>query len=132
MAKVGHPPKYEKPEDIDKAINEYFDDIKEREDIPLIADLAYRLGFASTQSLFDQCARKDYPEQFSAIIKRAKEKCGIILNKAALRGEVKERTACLNLSSNHGLIERKEISKPDEIKLTDEELEERIKLLSKG
>lgn len=116
----GQPPKYETPEGLAKAIDEYFEDCKILEEhnfidrghnlvkamlpkIPTITGLALFLGYASTQSLFDNADRSD---SFSAIITRAKVKCGEMLNQKALNREVDPRIARLNLSANHGMSEK--------------------------
>ena len=129
---AGHPPKYKTPEELEKAIEKYFAKIKEKNDIPLIEELAYDLGFSSRQSLYDMCHRKDKTDQFSYIINRAKLKCGQILNKMAMKGEVKERTACLNLSANYGLVEKKEVEAKVTTNISDEDLDEKIKSLTEN
>lgn len=103
---AGAPPKYKTPEELEEAIDSYFEKIEDEGDIPLIEELALELGYAGRQSLLDQ---KKRGSEFSDIIVKAKAKCGVILNKLALKGIVKERTACLNLSANHGLNEKKDI-----------------------
>ena len=60
----GRPPKFESPEDLEEAVNNYF----ENEDALSVTGLALSLGFDSRQSLYDY-AEKD---EFSYIIKRAK------------------------------------------------------------
>lgn len=90
----GKPPLYETAEELAQKIKEYFDtcvdtpvmrkqDGKEvalldskgqpvfRHVVPTTAGLAYFLGYASRQSLYDQTKRKDDPDSFSYVIKRA-------------------------------------------------------------
>jgi|14_taG_2_1085336.scaffolds.fasta_scaffold26381_2 hypothetical protein len=77
MAKVGRPLKYKTVEKLDSAIDEYFEEslkTKDKDngdrifiDPPTITGLAYHLGFASRQSMYDYEER----EEFSYSIKRA-------------------------------------------------------------
>ena len=66
--KVGRPPKYESVEQLQEAIDRYFDQF--RSDLgghPTMSGLAYFLGFSDRQSLYDYKGR----EEFSCTIKRA-------------------------------------------------------------
>lgn len=63
---AGRPPKYESPEDLQKAINDYFEDLQE--DDPTLTGLALHLGFESRQSMYDYEKR----DKFSYTIKRAR------------------------------------------------------------
>jgi hypothetical protein len=65
MAKVGRPLKFETAEEMDIAINEYFDGESSK---ITIAGLCYHLGFDSRQSFHDYMKR----EEFSYVIKRAR------------------------------------------------------------
>ena len=49
----GREPKYSDPDIMTAKIEEYFDRCYTRNDIPTVPDLAYHLGFASRQSLYD-------------------------------------------------------------------------------
>jgi len=62
----GRPSKYETPEELEKAIAEYFAGCTTR--LPTTAGLALHLGYADRQSLYDQRGRS---EEFSCAIKRA-------------------------------------------------------------
>jgi hypothetical protein len=64
MSKVGRKAKYEAPEDLELAIDAYFEEFGNG---VTISGLAYYLGFESRQSMYDY---KERPE-FSYIIKRA-------------------------------------------------------------
>ena len=87
----GRPPLYKTPEELEALIIEYFNSRKPRLKIiegeqikdskgnciyefnpPTISGLAYHLGFASRQSIYDNEKRND---QFSYIIKRARLMC---------------------------------------------------------
>lgn len=91
---IGREPKYKTAEELAQKIQEYFDtcgdfpvmrkldgkDVAQLDSkgqqvfkrvVPTTAGLAYFLGFASRQSLYDQTKRKDDPESLSYVIKRA-------------------------------------------------------------
>lgn len=70
----GRPALYKTPEEIQDKIDEYFRRIEEEQKtnsdrIPGVAELAYYLGFASRQSMYDQEKRGD---EFSYAVKRAR------------------------------------------------------------
>ena len=117
----GRPRIFESPEEMQVKIDEYFKKMKKTGDIPLVAELALEIGLSCTQSLRDYQARKE----FSFIVKGAKEKCGFILNKMALRNEVNAKIAGLNLSANHNLNEKQEIIER-KIDLTGEMTDEQL------
>ena len=74
----GRPPKFTSVEDLENAIQDYFDNLPTKQVViggvieevprPTITGLALRLGFDSRQSFYDYEQR----EQFSYIIKRAR------------------------------------------------------------
>jgi len=67
MAKEGRPLKFETPEQLEAAIQAYFDK-QTQSKLPItISGLAYNLGFLDRQSIYDYKER----EEFSCIIKRA-------------------------------------------------------------
>lgn len=63
---VGAPPKYETPEELEKAVNEYLS-VTPQQNLT-ITGLALYLGFESRQSIYDY----EEKDQFSYIVKRAK------------------------------------------------------------
>lgn len=67
---MGRPRKYDSEEELEEAIAKYFESLTDHEvpHPPTMAGLAYALGFASRQSLYD--SEKD--ERFSYTIKRAR------------------------------------------------------------
>lgn len=67
MAKEGRPLKFETADDLERAIESYFYDMKKSEGIITISGLAYHLGFVSRQSIYDYKER----EEFSYTLKRA-------------------------------------------------------------
>jgi hypothetical protein len=62
----GRPRTYQDPEDMQKAVDKYFE---ENPDKPTMCGLAIALGFVSRQSLYDY---DGYEEEFSYIIKKAR------------------------------------------------------------
>ena len=67
MAKEGRPLKFETADELDAAIQAYFDNMNESKGIITISGLAYFLGFESRQSIYDYKER----QEFSYILKRA-------------------------------------------------------------
>lgn len=65
---MARPMKYDTIEELQDAIDSYFDYIELKERKPTISGLAYELGFTSRQSIYDYANRED---EFSYIIKRA-------------------------------------------------------------
>lgn len=66
--KAGRPLKYKTPEEMQQAIDEWFESFKAAEGLyPTMSGLAYHLGFSDRQSLYDYKGR----EKFSCTIKRA-------------------------------------------------------------
>ena len=101
----GQPPKYKTPEELQQKLDEFFDYCKKEGRIPLQGEMAYFLGFASRQSLYDYEKNRRY----SYIIRRAKQKCENELNQKALLGEANPLIAKLNLATNYGYNDKKEI-----------------------
>ena len=109
---MARPRMYKSVDLMKERIDEYFS-LKwpEVEDAPppTIGGLLIHLGFSSYESLMHY---EDY-EEFSGIVKDAKNRCGTILNEGALLRKFDARIASLNLASNHGLKEKKEITGED-------------------
>ena len=103
---VGRPRKYNTPEEMQEAIDAYFEECDEQENhVPLLGEIAYKLGFASRQSLYDYLQR----EEFSYIISRIKLKCENELNQAALQGKANPAIAKLNLATNYGYSDKNQV-----------------------
>jgi len=68
---VGRPPKYATPDEMDKAVEDYFTKMLVAERPPTMAGLTLHLGFLDEQSLRDQEARKEYGAEFAWILKKA-------------------------------------------------------------
>jgi hypothetical protein len=65
---AGQPPKYKTPEELQSVIDEWFESFDGHKGAnPTMSGLAYHLGFADRQSLYDYKGR----EAFSCTIKRA-------------------------------------------------------------
>ena len=68
MADVGRPLKYKTAEELQQAIDEWFDSFESKDGVyPTMSGLAYHLGFSDRQSIYDYKGR----EEFSCTIKRA-------------------------------------------------------------
>tara|TARA_Y100000593_G_C4172856_1_gene267941 strand:+ start:218 stop:613 length:396 start_codon:yes stop_codon:yes gene_type:complete len=67
MAKVGRPPKYETPEEMQVIIDDYFDS-RTKEDPCTVSGLSYHLGFEDRES-FSDYGKKD---EFARTVKKAK------------------------------------------------------------
>ncbi|NCB04524.1 MAG: hypothetical protein EOM69_03270 [Clostridia bacterium] len=71
-AKVGRPPKFKTPEEMNTLIEAYFTACDETKRPYTVPGLALALGFSSRSSLFDYTARNAGHEEFAATIKKAK------------------------------------------------------------
>lgn len=124
MRNTGHPPKFESAEELERQIQEYFDQcdegyereivtkkgdvIKIRTKLPYtVAGLAYHLGFASRQSLWDY-QNRNKREDLAYIVSRAKLKIDNQLAVRGLIGDIEPRVATLMMSSNFGYSPRQE------------------------
>lgn len=78
---AGRPRQFDSPEEMQKAIDNYF----EEAEIPTITGLTLRLGFINRHALLNY---EGYSEEYYATIKRAKSRCaeyveGLLLGKSA-------------------------------------------------
>ena len=123
--KRGRPRKYDTPEEMQKAIDLYFekclpellkDDegkiIKDRNGFPAyklnpptISGLALHLGFVSRQSMYDY---ESYDNDFSDTIKKARLRCENYVETAMLDG-TGAPAACIFALKNYGWSDRHEI-----------------------
>lgn len=71
-AKVGRPPKFKTPEEMNTLIEAYFTACDETKRPYTVPGLALALGFSSRSSLFDYATRNAGHEEFAATIKKAK------------------------------------------------------------
>lgn len=132
----GRPPKYETPQQMQDAVNEYFAVCEQGREVKWInkkselqtailtatpdwTGLALHLGFATRHSLNDYIGRKkignehsseDLPDKtqlsFAYILLRAKSKIEVYKKSAAEYGILNDRMIKLDLSCNHGYIEK--------------------------
>ena len=68
MAKVGRPPKFKTPKEMEPLIEGYFSDCDKAERPYTVPGIALALGFADRHSLHDYMAK----DEFTATIKRAR------------------------------------------------------------
>jgi len=71
-AKVGRPPKFKTPEEMQTLIDGYFSACDETKRPYTVPGLALAMGFSSRSSLFDYATRNAGHEEFAATLKRAK------------------------------------------------------------
>jgi hypothetical protein len=129
MAKVGRPLKYETPEELQEAIDSYFEEcspemVKDKDgnivrdnqgrpvfkmNPPTITGLALHLGFADRRSIYEY---KEKP-QFTLTIKKARLKCENFIEKGLYTGEIPAAGAIFSLK-NFGWSDRHDINFKDE------------------
>lgn len=69
MAKRGRPPKYKTPEDMDAAIDDYLEYVKEADEPITLSGLLLHLGIYSKRTFYDYAKR----DGFSTPVKRARQ-----------------------------------------------------------
>ena len=127
----GRPRVWDHPEEMAKAAERYFADCEERDRIPTIAGLAFHLGFASRQSLYDYA--KD--ERFSDTVSRVRLLIEADRSERLVSKDKYTPGLPMDLASNHGWITSKNanehtgrngrpIETIDLSKLTDEQLDQ--------
>ncbi|MEL6568188.1 MAG: terminase small subunit [Pseudomonadota bacterium] len=92
----GRPPLYEDPDLLEAKIDLYFDGLSE-EDVPSIAELAFELGFASRNALWEY----EQKSEFSDTIKRAKLRLEVDRTKRLLCGP-NTAGVIFDLTNNYG------------------------------
>ena len=98
MAKVGRPPKFEKPGDMEPLIEEYFNKCDLAEEPYTVPGLAYALGFADKSSLVDYSKNSE----FSFTIKRAKARIESQRNRRLVDGKGNTAGMIFDLKNNFG------------------------------
>lgn len=68
---AGQPMKYQSPEELQKKVDEYFENCKKKKEPITITGLALSLGFTSREALINYEKKKGY-EKFFDIVKKAK------------------------------------------------------------
>jgi hypothetical protein len=124
MASVGRPPKYNSPEEMQTAIDEYFEDHQPRIrkdsvgnpiinknglpsidlNPPTISGLALFLGFSNRTSLYEYEKESEY----SDTIKRARSRCEEFVESNGMSGIVPPAMAIFALK-NYGWSDKQEI-----------------------
>jgi hypothetical protein len=116
---AGRPKKYERVEDMEKAINEYFNQCDINKEPYTMTGLALSLGFLDRKSLIDYC---DYTDEddvaFLHSIKRAKMICEQNVEKGLLSGKYNPTGAIFNLKNNYGWKDKQEIEQNGEMNNT--------------
>lgn len=97
----GHPPIHETPESLQSAIDQYFKKCKKDKDFPNVAGMTVFLGYAATQSLFDQEKRG---ADFSSIIKKAKLRMWDGKYQFACKGEMDKTIFIFDSINNHAMV----------------------------
>ena len=132
--KIGRPPKYESPEQMQVAIDQYFKqceagkktfvirrgkEIEKTVRIPkTVSGLALALGFSSRRSILNYQEK----DEFLPIISRAKLEIENDNLEGGFTGEYEARICALNLSANFGYATKKQIE--NDIKTHSEVLRE--------
>ncbi len=107
---MGRPRKYNKVEDMQKAIDNYFKECDKNKDPYTISGLALALGFIERKSLLDYCNyNDDEDESFLHTIKEAKAKCEANVEKGLLSGKYNATGAIFNLKNNYNWVDKQEI-----------------------
>lgn len=65
---AGRPPHFDTPDKLQELVDDYFYQLEQIKESPTITGLAFHLGFASRNSLYDYEGR----DEFSGIIKKAR------------------------------------------------------------
>lgn len=114
MPNVGptRPSKYNSPEELQYAIDLYFDRVESTKgtpefEEPTVPGLAYALGFASRQTLRDY-KKDDANEDFQFVITRAITHLEAISNQKILKGGPATPGTIFNLKNNHGYADKTE------------------------
>jgi len=102
--KGGRPLKYEKVEDVEKAIKDYFKECDKKQKPYTVSGLAYALNM-SRQSLLNY----ENKEKFFDTIKKAKDKIEVQLEENALLGKYNTTFTIFNLKNNYSWQDKQEI-----------------------
>ncbi len=100
----GRPLKFKSVEELEKKIEAYFDDCKERDEQPFITELAVWLD-CDTDTLRNYEGR----EEFFGTIKRAKQRCEMAVEKGMLTNKFNATASIFNLKNNYGWKDKTEV-----------------------
>ena len=107
---MGRPRKYERVEDLEKAIDRFFDKCDERAEPYTISALSLALGFESRQTLLNYCEYNDENDKpFLDAIKNAKARCEANVEIGLLSGKYNTTGAIFNLKNNYKWKDKQEI-----------------------
>ena len=127
----GRPAKYEKPEDMQKLIVEYFNECDSEGKKPTVSGLGYILGMSRTDLInYEKCFELDrlkkYPDsvrhEFVNTIKDAKRFIESCLEDKLINGTTTPIGLIFALKNNYGWVDKQEIqqtNKTIEVKLED-------------
>lgn len=124
MATVGRPPKYKTPEEMQAAIDEYFEAHKPKPMLnedgkvlttakgspiielnpPTISGLALHLGFSNRTSLYEY----EKESEFSDTIKTARSRCEEFIESNGMSGNIPPAVAIFSLK-NYGWTDKQEV-----------------------
>ena len=108
---AGRPRKYNKVEDMEIAIDKYFQECDAKEEPYTMSGLALALGFDSRRSLINYCDYEDEEEKgFLPTIKRARAKCEFDIERGLLSGKYNPTGAIFNLKNNYDWKDKQEIA----------------------
>lgn len=100
---AGRPLKFETPEILQEKIEAYFKKCEDKGERPFISELAYYLD-TSRETLCNY----EEKEPFFDTIKRAKERCEIVLEKNLIEGKINPTGTIFNLKNNYGWRDKTE------------------------
>jgi hypothetical protein len=94
----GRPPLYEDPILMEAKIEQYFDGLDKDKEVPSVAGLAFELGFASRNALWEY----EQKPEFSDTIKRAKLRMEVDRTKRLLSSGTPTAGIIFDLTNNYG------------------------------
>lgn len=114
---IGRPPKYKTPEDMQIAIDKYFNDCIKNNEPFTVCGMALALDFMDRRSFFDYIENKS---EFTHTIKKAKSRIEKYLEEQ-LSGGRQVAGLIFNLKNNFGWVDKQEIDTKitGELSLTD-------------
>ena len=105
MMKTGRPPKYETPQEMQEAIDAYFDGLDG--EMPTITGLALALGFDSRAGLLYY---QDEKREFLATIKKAKARVEVAMERELINRNGTVTGLIFNLKNNFGWKDAQELT----------------------
>ena len=93
----GQPPKYTSAEEMQKAVDKYFDECDQKDELYTMTGLAIALGM-DRRSLVNYASR----DEFFLTIKRARDKVEAKIEELSMRGKINPTMAIFNLKNNFG------------------------------